>query len=202
MTVTEADLGAHVAAHAGVSQDRAARAIRAVLSGIGAYLDAPHRELVADELPPALAGAVRAGDRVAVPLDERVLDPGTTAAQARELIASVCRVLVEELSREAVRAVRAEAPPELAALLVPGGAEAPPRPAGSSRRETLAAGRPGSHHPVSEQRPRAQPDSVAAANPHATTKLSSAAGSAQEGRRDTLASGQPGSEQPISRTHR
>jgi hypothetical protein len=47
---------------------------------------------------------------------------------------------------------------------------------------TLADGRPGSRHPLSEARPeRAQTDSVVRAdNPHGDTKLSSATGLTQE----------------------
>jgi uncharacterized protein (DUF2267 family) len=187
------DLISHVAAHAGVSADIAERALRAVLSGIGAYLGAPHRQLVADELSPALAAALLAQSGRARPIDKRLLGPGITAGDARELIASVCRVLAEELSGEALHAIRVSAPPEVAAFLAPPAPAAPPRPTPGAHRETLAAGHPGSRHPVSEARPpRAQPDSVAAENPRASSKLSSAAPSPPERFHETLAEGQPG----------
>jgi uncharacterized protein (DUF2267 family) len=201
---TSNDFINHVAAHAGISPERAAYATRVVLAGLGAHLSAPRRELVAEELPPALASALLADAGVATPIDERVLAPDVPAGQARELIASVCRALAEELSAEAVGALQRSAPPELAAFLAPPVREARPRAASHPPpRETLAAGRPGSRHPVSEARPpRPQPDAVTADNPHAATKLSSTSGSAQERRRDTLAQGRPGSAHPISRSHR
>ncbi len=198
MTARQEQLLSHIAAHAGVSTDLAQRAACAVLSGLGAYLSASGRQLVADELPPELAAALLAADGLATPIDERLLAPGITAGRARELIASVLRVLAEELSDEAVRALRGGAPPELAALLAPPTREAPARAAPGAHRETLAAGRPGSHHPVSEARPqRTHADSIAAANPHDATKLSTAAGSTQERRRETLAEGRPGTDHPI-----
>ena len=139
-----------VAAHAGVSIEHASRATEAVLAGVGAFLSAPHREFVADELPPGLARALRAGTGVAAPIDERVLQPGTTAGQARELVASVCRALAEDLSTEALLAIRRSVPPEIAAFLAPPAPEAPHRAAPGAHRETLAEGRPGSSRAVSE----------------------------------------------------
>lgn len=136
------DLISHVAAHAGVSPDMAERALRAVLSGIGAYLSVPHRQLAADELPPALAAALLAPTGRAQPIDERLLEPGITAGRARELIASVCRVLTEELSGEALHAIRASAPPVLATFLAPPAPAAPP----------FAEGQPGAAHPLAGSR--------------------------------------------------
>lgn len=197
------DLVSHVAAHAGVSAARAERATHAVLSGIGAYLSAPCRQLVAAELPPALAAALLAGDGPEIPIIARVLEPGLTAGRAHELLASVCRVLVEELSAEAVLALRVGAPPGISALLAPAAPEAPPRAAPGAHRETLAAGRPGSRHPVSEARPPGtQTGSVAAENPHAATKLSSTTGSTQERRHETLAEGRPGAAHPLDGSRR
>ena len=203
MTPNQDELISHIAAHAGASTDVTRRATAAVLAGLGAHLSAAGRQLVAEELPPELAAALLAGDRLATPIDERVLAPGITAGRARELIASVLRVLAEELSAEAVAALRGAAPPELAPLLEPPPREARPATAASARRETLATGRPGSQHPVSEARPqRAHTGSVATGNPHEATKLSSAAGSTQERRQETLAEGHPGAERPIAGSHR
>lgn len=196
----------HVAAHAGVSADRAERAARAVLAGIGACLSAPCRQLVASELPAELAADVLAGKERGIPIDERVREPGTAPGEARELMASVARVLAEELSAEALLAVRGRAPSVFAALLEPPARGAPPparAAATGDRRATLAAGRPGSRHPVSEARARReQRGSIGAENPHADTKLSSAAGSTQERRRRTLAEGRPGSDRPIAGSRR
>lgn len=182
-----------VAAHAGVSIERASRASDAVLAAIGAYLSAPFLELVAEELPPGLARALRAGSGLAAPIDERVLDPGATAGQARELIASVCRALAEDLSNDALTALRRSLPPEIAELLTPPAPEAPRRAAPGAHRETLAEGRPGSRRSLSEgQSGGAHTDSVRAENPHMATKLSSATGSTQERRGETLAEGHAG----------
>lgn len=107
----------HVAAHAGIPFDRAERAVRAVLGGIGAYLTDAHRQLVAEELPPALAASLLAGHDVSRPIEERVLGPGMTAGRAREVVASTCRVLAEELSYDALRALRADIPVAMSDLL-------------------------------------------------------------------------------------
>jgi uncharacterized protein (DUF2267 family) len=203
MIANKDDFLSHVAGHAGISLDRAERAVHAVLSGLGAYLAAPARQLVAGELPPPLAAALLADVGLAAPIEERVLEPGTTAGQARELVASVCRVLAEELSADAVLALRAGAPPALAALLAEPAPEEPPHAGPAARRQTLAAGRPGSLHPASEARsPGTQTDSVAAENPHAATKLSSTTGSTQERRHETLAEGHLGSGRPLAGTRR
>lgn len=201
--MTSNDFISHVADHAGAPADRAGRATRAVLAGIGSYLSASHRQLIADELPPALATALLADPGVGTPIAERVLAPGITAGRARELIASVCRVLAEELSAEAVRALRGCLPPDLAALLEPAARERTARIAPGARRETLAAGHPGSRQPASEaSAQRTQTESIAAENPHAATKLSSTAGSTQERRHETLAEGRPGSARSIADARR
>jgi uncharacterized protein (DUF2267 family) len=194
------DLCSHVAAHAGVPAALAERATRAVLAGIGGTLTPAARELVADELPAGLGAAILAGGSLATPIDEQVIALGVTVGQARELIASVCRVLVEELSSEAVDALRAGVPAALAALLVePLAGEPPPRPAPDRRRDTLAEGRPGSRRPLSDGADRgAQRGSIAEQNPHAETKLSSAAGARQERDHDTLSEGRPGARAPLS----
>src|SRR5215470_17950389 len=115
MIATTDDLCGHVAAHAGVPIALAERATRAVLAGMGETLTPAGRELVADELPAGLGAEIRAGGRLATPVEDRLLALGVTAGQARELIASVCRVLVEELSGEAVDALRVGVPAALSA---------------------------------------------------------------------------------------
>lgn len=59
---------------------------------------------------------------------------------------------------------------------------------------TLAEGRPGSARPLSESRPRPQPDSVAEDNPYGDTKLSSA----DHGYSEPLSSSNPRSKHPLS----
>lgn len=204
MTATTDDLCSHVAAHAGVPIALAERATQAVLAGIGGTLTPAGRELVADELPAGLGAAILAGGLLTTPIEDTIVDHiaalGVTLGQARELIASVCRVLLEELSSEAVDALRAGVPTALAALLVePATDEPPPHRALDPRHATLADGRPGSQHPLSDAPGRsAQRGSIADDNPHAATKLSSAAGSSPDRRRETLSDGHPGARYPLS----
>lgn len=203
MTATTDDLCSHVAAHAGVPIALAERATQAVLTGMGETLTPAACELVADELPAGLGAAILADGALATPIEAQLRALGVTAGQARELIASVCRVLVEELSSEAVDALRVGVPAALATLLVePVTDEPPPRPAPDWRRDTLAEGRPGSRRPLSDASGRdAQRGSVADDNPHAATKLSSATGEGQGHRGETLAEGRPGARVPLSSGH-
>jgi uncharacterized protein (DUF2267 family) len=150
-------LASHVAAHAGVSTPLADYALRTVLAGIGGYLSPPFRQLIADELPPALATALNSalGDKRAI--EERVQLNGLSPVQRHELIASVCKVLAEELSNDAVSALRTSLPAGLAKLFVPSAPEL--------------------HHDSALHR---QSSSVAESNPHGDFKLSSTRGRISE----------------------
>jgi len=112
-------LASHVAAHSGVSMPLADYALRAVVAGIGSYLSAPTRQLIADELPQPLAIALESAVDDRRPIEERVQLTGLTASQTHELVASVCKVLAEELSTEANQLLINVLPPGVAALLVP-----------------------------------------------------------------------------------
>ena len=146
-------LASHVAAHAGVSTPLADYALRAVLAGIGGFLSPAFRQLVSEELPPALGTALSSaiGDRR--PIEERLQLAGMSPGQTRELIASVCRVLAEELSDEAVGALRASLPASIALLFVPASTDL-----------------------LHETTIHRQADSVADTNPHGDIKLSSSRG--------------------------
>jgi len=148
MGTSSGDFVAHVAARAGVDIVHAERAARAVLSGLGPYLSGRSLRLVSSELPPLLSAELLAGESRAESIEERLIGPGTSLAHAHELVASVCRVLTETLSAEALAAIVACLPSELARLLVPSGPEAPRAPV--------------------------QPRYYADDNPHAARKLSSA----------------------------
>ena len=115
---------ARVAALAGVPTDRAERATQTVLSGMGGYLTPSRRELVAEELPPALAAILVDSDGLDIPIDDRLVGAGTTSGQARDLLASVCAVLADELSRDALVALTRSLPVAVGRLLgpIPGGA--------------------------------------------------------------------------------
>jgi uncharacterized protein (DUF2267 family) len=204
MWITAEDFASHVAGHAGVDPRDAELAARAVLGGLGAYLSPAIRGLVADELPAPLRDALgTTGRGIALPLEERVLPIRPTAGQARELVASVLRVLAEGLSGEAISAIRAAVPSGVAEMLAPPDPELVPQPAAPARHDTLAAGRPGSHKPLSEAGPvRTHADSVAAANPHGDSKLSSAPGTTQVREHDTFAEGRESSSHPLSGSRR
>ena len=189
----------HVAGHAGVPSDLAERTTRAVLSGLGAYLTPAHRQFVADELPAPLAAALLDIGGVAVPIEERLIGPGITAGRARELVASVCRVLAEELSDAALHALRGAVPIGIASLLATPSPELTGAPPDPRSYDSLAGGRPGSRHPISDvPPPGGQTGSVSAANPHAATKLSSSPGTTQERHGETVASGKPGSDRSLA----
>ena len=199
MIDTTRDFATHVAAHAGLPSERCEHVATIVLRRLGSYLGRPQRQVVADELPPALALAFLEGGGLALPLDELVAGPDGTLGQAHELIASVARVLAEVLSNEALDALQNAVPAELAAMLDRPARELIHEPVAPWRRDTLATGRPGSHQPIAETAPpRTQSNAVAADDPHAATKLSAAHGTTQERRGETLATGNPDPKHPLS----
>ncbi|MDD9941622.1 MAG: DUF2267 domain-containing protein [Myxococcales bacterium] len=114
---------------------------------------------------------------------------------ALEHTQAVCRALAETLSGDARIWLASRLSSELATLLEP---RPPPNvpdvdhhPAHA--RSTLAEGRPGSSHPLSEAAPEtAHSESIARARePHRDSKLSSSEGLTQERERETLARGRP-----------
>ncbi|MBX3231426.1 MAG: hypothetical protein KIT84_10810 [Labilithrix sp.] len=68
------------------------------------------------------------------------------------------------------------------------------------RGHTLATGRPGSRHPISEARHAgAHAESVVRSdNPHGDMKLSSARGTTQEREHEDLAEGKPGADRNLA----
>ena len=149
--VNMANLDSRFASHAGVTEEFAASIEPEIIAGIASHLTPARRELVASELPEQLAAAMRRDDLRAMPIEERILGPSISLGRAHELVASLCRALAEVLSIEAVAALRSSLPTELATWLDPptlaivDGATRPTR--------TLASGRPGSSHPISEAHP-------------------------------------------------
>lgn len=187
----------HVAGHAGVSTAAALHASHAVVAGIGAYLSESARQLVADEIPAPLADALDEGS-ISLPLDESVLGPGMSAGRAHELVASVCRVLAEELSTDAIERVIEAVPADVGALFAESGPSSR-APHEAQRHATLADGAPGSEHPISEARPRnAQRASVAEADPHGDIKIASATGTTQERAHETLAENTEGADRTLA----
>lgn len=158
--VTTEEFVAHVAARAGIAVSRAEAVARVVIAGLATYLSPGQRQLFADELPTALGAAALAPSDLALPLEQRVVAIGVTSGHARELIASVCRVLVESLSTEILEAVRESAPESVAEWLGSPGFESRPTTR-MHRRRTLSEGRPGGERPLSE----ASPDRSAEGSP-------------------------------------
>lgn len=183
------------------------RAISATMEALGERLDPVDAGMVAEGLPHELAEPLRRHHDVHADFDvgdlyRRISSlAGIRLGLATEEAQVICRVVAQAASREALAHLR-HLPMEFAVLFGPrpGGATAPHRatPPGAGR--TLATGRPGSMHPVSESAPhRTHDESVAsAANPHADSKISSSQGMTQERDDQDLAAGKAGSERPLS----
>jgi uncharacterized protein (DUF2267 family) len=192
-----------VAAHAGVSRTEGARAIAALLATLAERLSAAESAALADALPDTLAAPLHSGcyegtfdrDELIARVARR---EGVGLTFALEHAQSVGRVLAEALPPSLLERLRRALPPDIAALLAPPPVEAEPPPR-TPYGHTLADGRPGSRHPLSEAaRERAHSQSVARAdNPHADTKLSTSRGLTQERERESLATGRPGSTDPL-----
>ena len=189
MKPSEDQLLARIEAHVGSSTEVRPVTV-GVLAWIGSCLWPRERDLVADELPAGLAAAVRRADGLTMTLD----------GHRREIVASVCRVLAEELSSEANQLLQRALPIALRELFVAGAPDGEEPSHVELARSSLAEGRPGARTPLSEAHPtRVQRGSVVAEpNPHGATKLSSTPGKAEERKHATLAGGRPGSERPLS----
>lgn len=91
---------ARIALRTGVPPDVAERILPGILYALGAHLSYEQRQLVADELPPAL-GAVLLMENVQLPRTY-----GMTDARMRTFVAITCSVLIETLSPRAVGLLR------------------------------------------------------------------------------------------------
>src|SRR5262245_40054760 len=151
----------------GIADDAALqRVIGAVSSTLAEQLSPSARARLARVLPRERADAVmRAPRREADRLDafyERVSRrEGVEHGFAVEHAQSVCRALGDALDDDGRRQIAACLSDAVARMLAPS-AQEPAFVAPRGRKHSLAAGRPGSAHPLSEARPeRAQQDSVA-----------------------------------------
>lgn len=186
------------------TESDAEQALVAGLRRLGSVLPQRLVRALEDALPEECAEPLSAGSQEPA---ETVAELGSADRQSatlermQEVYGSLRPLLSPELVHQLVR----ELPPELAqAFEEPTMYEAPPRR--DPHANTLAEGRPGATHPLSEsapgsthplstsQRRAAQQGSVAANNPHADTKLSSARGFTQEREGETLAEGRPRTE--------
>ncbi len=179
----------------------AERAARATLAVLGERLTEDEASALASRLPEELGSVVQRSeydsDFDAAEFYERVRrrERGTPGG-AREHADIVLRAVGESLD-DAVRSRLLRALPDaLGQRLVataPGEPPAYPEAKHAPRLSTLASGRPGSHHPLSEASPpRGHTHSVVCNdNPHGDTKLSSSEGLTQERLRESLSTGKP-----------
>jgi uncharacterized protein (DUF2267 family) len=192
--------------------DEAERALAVIARVLGERLLAEEAVAVAGALPEPIAGRLRgAGYERDFDVDElyhRVArGEGVGRAFGVEHAQAGCQVLGEALPEDVRLRLQKHLGPAFAPLFAPRDAALPPprpvhgaQPAPPGHGTTLATGRPGSSHPLSEgQAERAQTQSVARAqNPHGDTKLSTSRGLTQERLDESLAAGRPGPERPIS----
>jgi uncharacterized protein (DUF2267 family) len=198
--MTRDELLSQISEHTGLpGQQEAERTVRAVLGALSERLSWPAVQALAEDLPPPLSSSLRGGgphqDFDLAELHSRVASrEQVRLGFAVEHTAVVCQVLAEALSSGTLQRLRDALPEPIGALFTP-------REPGARfehvhldpGRRTLAEGRPGSQHPLSEARSaRGHSHSVAREdNPHGDTKLSSATGLTQEREQETLAAAHP-----------
>jgi uncharacterized protein (DUF2267 family) len=199
--VDEHVLLARVAARMGGGAERDAR--RAVFNTVGALSEGLHpreRDLLLRAMGPSYAEVLHAtpyhGPFEAAELFDRIQRrEHVNGGFAREHAEVVLVELGEMLPAETRAHLERELPPSVAVLLSrPEHGTPPPheRPVPAAFAHTLAAGKPGSVHPLSSAAPPgAQTHSVAEDNPHGDTKVSSAEGLTQERLEESLATGRP-----------
>ncbi len=178
------------------SQSEAEDAVRATLAALSSILPTTDANHIAAQLPDWLDSQLQATSPrdSASFLDQIAATEGVSVGFAREHAGIILQALGAELSPEGETYLCAMLPPEIAELMLPRAkASTPVRVTTHQERSTLASGRPGSRHPLSES-PTGQPqsDSIAQTpDPHADTKLSESRGSTQERQKETIASGRP-----------
>lgn len=162
-------------------RSEAERAVAAVFDAVAESLSDVDAEMIAGELPGGLADRLRAergGRPTASGLLQQVArGEHTTIGFAREHLGVILQALSAQLSPDANARLAGALPPEIAEMIEPRQrTQTPPPPVHKSREDrSLASGRSGGGHPVSEAQPdRAHKDSVARTDqPHGDTKLSS-----------------------------
>jgi uncharacterized protein (DUF2267 family) len=207
-----AELIRAVRAAAEFEDDFAAEAaIAATLGVLGERMFEIDARVIAAQLPGAWSPLLdRTGAEEVFDLDElyrRVAArEKVPLGRALEHAQVVCAAVGERLDESGLAHLRLRLPAPFVDLFErrPPTAEAhrgaPAAPAARAGGPTLASGRPGARHPISEGRStRAHSGSVAAnSDPHADTRLSSTRGATQQREHEDLASGRPGSPRPIS----
>jgi uncharacterized protein (DUF2267 family) len=179
-----------------------------VLEAIAAQLATHDRSWLSGMLPWPLTpteprAAVTSLEQFAAQIAER---EAVSTGFGLEHVESVGRALAEVLAHDERVRLRSRLPECLAPLFEFSQQRDEPRRLHGALGvgHTLAGGRPGSQHPLSQAEPHsAQADSVARAqNPHADTKLSSSRGTTQEREHEDLAEGGPGSSRPLGSAKR
>jgi uncharacterized protein (DUF2267 family) len=183
-------------------------AVRAVTEALGALIDHAHRDEIAAHFPSPIAqmlrGAPSDADADASAFLRRVAGvEHLPAGFAVEHATAILETIGGALHPSARRQLASRLPEEMRDWIEPRRVtpapplERSPQPAPS---QTLAEGHPGSRHPLSEAAPPgAQSESVASrVDPHANSRLSSAAGMTQEREHEDLAEGHPGPRRPLS----
>jgi uncharacterized protein (DUF2267 family) len=158
----------------------ASNAVRATVIALGERLKEDERRVLASALPAPLGRRLRSMKRSSTfdvaEFYERVRKrERVSAGFAREHAQAVCRSLSEVLPPGARQTLDEALPESIAELFHPLSFGGSP-PAHPVQGHTLATGRPGSNHPLSESHPHeGQAHSVVLeANPHGDRKLSSA----------------------------
>jgi uncharacterized protein (DUF2267 family) len=186
----------------GVSRDEAAAIARAVVVALGKVLSPIAARHVANVLPPSLAphlkGGLDRGMKRKTFVDHVARVARTRVGSAWEDTIVVCDLLRDALDAD-IGIVTSSLPRDLRLLFDerPDAHELPRSPPPPRRSDavpsgqTLSSGRPGPMNPIVDAavdvRGPAQHDSVAAQDPHAARKISSA----QPGSAETLSSGRP-----------
>lgn len=146
-------------------------------------------------LPASCAGPLSAGQELSRSRNWAAIDEASLPApgQPLERVEEVCSALARLLPAELVADLQRELPARLAGAFTDAGAHSLPAAGHTSRRagaRHLSEAALGSAHSLASGQPRGpQQDSVAAANPHGDTKLSSARGLTQEREKEDLAEG-------------
>lgn len=179
---------------------------------LGEVLVDSDRAALAAELPEVLRRALCSREPnqdydLAVFYERVSADEQVHAGRAREMAQVVGHTLARAIDAELLKRLRLRLPDEFGELFVNAHDEAgAPQDQFDHRAQanerTLARGKPGSDHPVSESRPReGHLGSIAAQDdPYHDTDIATGHESTDEDD-NTLAGGRPGSERPLSDTH-
>lgn len=203
-----------IGARGPLNRSVAEKVVRATLSVLGAHLTDDEALAFAKALPGDLGRvleetAYRADERFnAAELYDAVgLRLAITPTMAHEQVTIALHALGETIDPETRLRLVKVLPPDVATHFGSEHFGAPP-PHGVAHHgptvSTLATGRPGSRHPLSESAPSSGHTHSVAVNddPHGETKLSSSRGLTQERHHEDLATGRPPSTtRPVSEVH-